>query len=495
MSDPTDDIDQSALPAAYQLREAAASANAGRPFDADLVVIGGGSGGIRAARIAASHGAKVILAEADRLGGTCVIRGCVPKKLLVYGSRYSEVFDKAAELGWRLSLPHFDWPSLIAAKNHEISRLEGLYARGQEAACVNVVKSRAVLEDAQTVRLLADGRTVRAKRILIATGGKPELAAFDGLEHAIVSDDVFELPELPKRLVIGGAGYIAIEFAGLFAALGSQVTIICRGTQVLRGFDEDLRAAVAVSCSDRGIGLMLGDSIERISPRPEPNVRGKPTDSGRFDVETALGGRLTADQVLLAYGRNPNTEGLGLDRVGVKTDANGSIVVNEDAQSNIASIYAIGDVSNRVNLTPVAIREGHAFADSVFGNKPWRVDSTNVPTAVFSTPEVGTVGLTELDARFKFPEVDIYKIRSPVPRARTGHVGETRFLKVIVDAATDRILGVHVFADKASEMAQGFAIAVNCEAKIGDLQAVAAALPLFGDELITMEEPVLRYRR
>jgi glutathione reductase (NADPH) len=293
--------------------------------------------------------------------------------------------------------------------------------------------------------------------------------------------------------VIGGAGYIAMEFAGLFAALGSDVTMICRGSQVLRGFDEDVRAAVGASYVNRGIELMLGDSISRISP-----ARGGDTNAagaGRFVVETALGGRVKADQVLLAYGRTPNTEGLGLDRAGVKTDPYGAIIVDPDGQTSAPSVYAIGDVSNHVNLTPVAIREGHAFADSVFGEKPWRVDCTNVPTAVFSTPEIATVGLTELDARLKFNAVDVYRARSPVPSGRTVDRVETHLLKVVADAETDRIVGVHVFGDKASEMIQGFAIAMNCGAGVGDLMEVAAALPLFGDEFVLLRTPAASYRR
>ena len=269
-------------------------------FDVDLFVIGGGSGGIRAARVASGHGAKVMLAEEYRLGGTCVIRGCVPKKLFVYASRFSDTFDEAAEFGWRLSVPHFDWPSLVAAKDREITRLEGLYGTGQEGAGVEVVRSRAVLEDAHTVRLLEDGRRVRARTILIATGARPELPPFDGIELGITSDGVFDLKTFPRTLVIGGAGYIAMEFAGLFAALGSDVTVVCRGSNVLRGFDEDVRQAVAGSYTNRGIKLMFGDSIRRLERR-DGDVGGG-DHGGRIDVTTEQGGRLVADQVLLAFG-------------------------------------------------------------------------------------------------------------------------------------------------------------------------------------------------
>jgi glutathione reductase (NADPH) len=435
-------------------------------FDVDLFVIGGGSGGIRAARVASGHGAKVMLAEEYRLGGTCVIRGCVPKKLFVYASRFSDSFDEAAEFGWRLSVPHFDWPSLVAAKDREITRLEGLYGTGQEGAGVEVVRSRAVLEDAHTVRLLEDGRRVRARTILIATGARPELPPFDGIELGITSDGVFDLKTFPRKLVIGGAGYIAMEFAGLFAALGSDVTVVCRGSNVLRGFDEDVRQAVAGSYTNRGIKLMFGDSIRRLERR-DGNV-GAGGHAGRIDVTTEQGGRLAADEVLLAFGRTPNTTSLGLDRAGIKTGADGAIVVDANSRTNIPNIYAVGDVSNQLNLTPVAIREGHAFADSVFGKKAWQVDYSNVPTAVFSSPEIGTVGLTELEARAQYLAVDVYKVRfRPLKAAVTGDC-EAGLLKVVVDCESDRILGIHIFAEGASEMIQVLAIAVGSGATMKD---------------------------
>src|SRR3954463_15444061 len=307
-------------------------------YDVDLFVIGGGSGGIRAARVASGHGARVMLAEEYRLGGTCVVRGCVPKKLFVYASRFSGTFEEAAGFGWRLSVPHFDWPSLIAAKDREITRLEGLYGTGQESAGVEVVRSRAVLEDANSVRLLKNGRRVRARTILIATGARPELPRFDGIELGITSDAVFDLKTFPRKLVIGGAGYIAMEFAGLFAALGSDVTVVCRGGNVLRGFDEDVRQAVAGSYTNRGIKLMFSDSIRRLERR-NGNVRDG-DHAGRIDVTTEQGGRLIADQVLLAIGRTPNTTALGLDRAGVKTGADGAIIVDANSRTNIPSIYA-----------------------------------------------------------------------------------------------------------------------------------------------------------
>ena len=421
--------------------------------------------------------------------GTCVIRGCVPKKLFVYASRFSNTFDDAAEFGWRLSVPHFDWPSLVAAKDREITRLEGLYGTGQENAGVEVVRSRAVLEDAHTVRLLNDGRRVRARTILIATGARPELPPFDGIELGITSDDVFDLKTFPRKLVIGGAGYIAMEFAGLFAALGSDVTVVCRGSNVLRGFDEDVRQAVAASYTNRGIKLMLSDSIRRLERR-DGDVEGG-DHAGRIDVTTEQGGRLVADQVLLAFGRSPNTTSLGLDRAGVKTGADGAIVVDASSRTNIPSI----DVSNQLNLTPVAIREGHAFADSVFGEKAWQVDYSNVPTAVFSSPEIGTVGLTELEARAQYPAVDVYKVRfRPLKAAVTGDC-EASLLKVIVDCETDRILGIHIFAEEASEMIQVLAIAVGSGATMKDFMSVMAVHPTIGEEIIAMRTPTVRYDR
>lgn len=461
-------------------------------FDVDLFVIGGGSGGIRAARVASGHGAKVMLAEEYRLGGTCVIRGCVPKKLFVYASRFSDTFDEAAEFGWRLSAPHFDWPSLVAAKDREITRLEGLYSAGQESAGVEVVRSRAVLEDAHTVRLLEDGRRVRARTILIATGARPELPPFEGIELGITSDGVFDLKTFPRKLVIGGAGYIAMEFAGLFAALGSDVTVVCRGSNVLRGFDEDVRQAVAGSYTNRGIKLMIADSIRRLERRNGP-VGGD--HAGRIDVTTEQGGRLVADQVLLAFGRTPNTTSLGLDRAGVKTGADGAIVVDASSRTNIPSIYAVGDVSNQYNLTPVAIREGHAFADSVFGKKAWQVDYNNLPTAVFSSPEIGTVGLTELEARAQFLAVDVYKVRFRPLKAAVTDDCEASLLKVIVDCESDRIVGIHIFAQEASEMIQVLAVAVGSGATMKDFMSVMAVHPTIGEEIVAMQTPTVRYDR
>ncbi|MGO8533670.1 glutathione-disulfide reductase [Rhizobium ruizarguesonis] len=464
-------------------------------FDVDLFVVGGGSGGIRAARVAAGHGATVMLAEESRLGGTCVIRGCIPKKLFLYASRFSDSFNDAAEFGWKLSAPRFDWPSLVAAKDREIGRLERLYADGQDRSGVEVVHSRAVLADAHSVILVGDGRIVRARTILIATGARPELPPFDGMDLGITSDQAFDLKELPSRVVIGGAGYIAVEFAGLFAGLGSDVTMVCRGSNVLRGFDEDVRQAVASSYTNRSIKLMLSDTIRRLD---KPTGAGSNTSpGGSICVTTEQGGRLVADQVLLAFGRTPNTAGLGLglDRAGVKTDAKGAIMVDASSRTNIPNIYAVGDVSNQVNLTPVAIREGHAFADSVFGKNWWQVDYSNIPTAVFSSPEIGSVGLTELEARAQYLAVDVYKTRFRPLKATVKGDCESSLLKLVVDHESSRILGIHIFAEDASEMIQVLAIALRSGATMKDFMSVMAVHPTVGEELTTMQAPTVRYDR
>ena len=456
-------------------------------FDVDLFVIGGGSGGVRAARIAAGHGAKVMLAEEFRVGGTCVIRGCVPKKLFVYAGRFADAFDDAAELGWSLPSPaHFDWPRLVAAKDREISRLEQRYTEGQEAAGVEIVKSRAEVEDAHTVRIAEGGARVRARVILVATGSRPETVPFEGLDLTITSNEVFDLPAFPERLVIAGAGYIAVELAGVFGALGSDVTVICRGDNVLRGFDEDLREAVAESFQDRGVKLMFNDAITSV----------RRDGAGRaLGVATQNGARLGADQVLLAYGRVPNTRGLGLERAGVALGGRGEVIVDADSRSTCPSIYAVGDVTNRFNLTPAAIREGHAFADAVFGGQSRPIDLSLVPTAVFTTPEVGTVGLTETEARERHPAVDVYKSRFLSLSASVSGSRQRTLVKTVVDGDTRRLLGVHLFADAAAEMIQLMTVALRAGATMDDLTASLAVHPTLGEEIVTLRSPTARHRR
>ena len=355
--------------------------------EVDLFVIGAGSGGVRAARIAAQHGAKVAVAEEFRVGGTCVIRGCVPKKLLVYASRFSHEFEDAAGFGWTLAKPRFDWPTLIANKDKEIDRLEHAYVSNLDKAGVHIVRSRAVIADPHTIRL-ANGRTCRARHILIATGGAPTHEKIPGHQHIISSNEAFHLPALPPRVFIHGGGYIALEFACIFAGLGSAVTVACRNVEILRGFDDDVRSHLRAELERHGIEIVSENTVLAVEKT-----------GATYGVHLSDGDAIEVERVMFATGRQPNVEGLGLETVGVKIAENGGIAVDAYSRTSVPHIYAIGDVTNRINLTPVAIREGHAFADTVFGNKPTVVNHADVPTAVFSEPEVGVIGLTEAQAR------------------------------------------------------------------------------------------------
>jgi glutathione reductase (NADPH) len=441
----------------------------------DLFVIGAGSGGVRAARIASGHGARVMVAEEYRVGGTCVIRGCVPKKLLVYASRFADEFEDAAGYGWTLGEPTFDWATLIANKDREIARLEAAYTTNLERAKVAIVKSRAVLEDANTVRLLATGETVHAETILIATGAAPYLgAAIAGIEHVISSNEAFHLQALPKRVLVQGGGYIAVEFANIFHGLGSQVTLVYRGEQILRGFDNDVRDHLATEMGKRGIKIVCKQTVDAIEK----------VDHG-LDVELSDRESFMADCVMFATGRKPNVQGLGLEKAGV-TLAKGAIAVDEFSRTSAPNIYAIGDVTDRINLTPVAIREGHAFADTVFGGKPVKVDHTDVPTAVFSEPEVGVIGLTEAQAAERYPRVDVYKTSFRPMKATLSGRDTRSFFKLIVDAASDRVLGCHIVGPDAGEMIQLVGIAVKMNATKADFDTVMAVHPTASEELVTL---------
>src|SRR6187431_1566902 len=368
-------------------------------YDVDLFVIGGGSGGVRDARSAAGYGARVMVAEEYRMGGTCVIRGCVPKKLFVLGSHVKHEIEDAAGFGWTVSNVSFDWSTLVANKDKEIARLEGIYAANVEKSGARIAKTRAVLEDAHTLHLMT-GEKVTANYILIATGGAPNHGReIPGIEHVISSNEAFHLAELPKRIVIQGGGYIALEFAGIFAGFGSDVTVIYRGDNILRGFDEDVRKHVRAEMEKQGINIITGCTIAKIEKH------------GReFTTHLSNGSSIASDQVMFAIGRHPAVANLGLETTGVAINPkNGGIAVDQFSKTSVPNVYAIGDVTHRTNLTPVAIREGHAFADTVFGKRTVEVDHSNIPTAVFSQPEVGTVGLTENEARAKFSHVDIYK--------------------------------------------------------------------------------------
>jgi glutathione reductase (NADPH) len=447
-------------------------------FDFDLFVIGAGSGGVRAARIAANHGAKVAIAEEYRIGGTCVIRGCVPKKLLVYASRFEDEFEDAAGFGWTLGDRSFDWATLIANKDREIARLESIYRANLDKAGVEIFETRALLEDANTVRLLKSGRAVSARTILIATGARPTVdRSLPGVEHAITSNEAFHLERFPKRIVIAGGGYIAVEFAGIFAGLGAETTLLYRGERILRGFDDDLRAGLTEEYERRGIRVRTGLVFTKI----EKTARG-------LLGHLSNGEMIEADQIMLGTGRSPNTGGLGLDAAGVALGARGEIKVDASSRSNVENIYAIGDVTDRLNLTPVAIREGHAFADSVFGRKPWTVDHDLVPTAVFSTPEVGTVGLPQHKAAELYPKLDVYKARFRPLKATLSGRQERMLMKLLVDAATQRVVGCHILGPDAAEIVQMAAIALKMGATKADFDATVALHPSVAEELVTMRE-------
>jgi glutathione reductase (NADPH) len=453
--------------------------------DVDLFVIGAGSGGVRAARIAAGHGASVMVAEEYRVGGTCVIRGCVPKKLLVYASRFADEFEDAAGFGWTVGKPSFDWASLIANKDSEIARLELAYETALERAGVAIVKSRAVLEDPHTVFLQATGERIRARHILVATGAAPHLGPpIMGIEHVISSNQAFHLETLPNRVLVQGGGYIAVEFAAIFNGLGAEVTLVYRGENILRGFDEDLRAHLRTEMERRGIRIITGNTVTAVDKTP-----------GSLRAELSDGGAVAVDKVMFATGRLPNVDGFGLEAAGVRLASNGGIKVDAYSQTSVPHIHAVGDVTNRINLTPVAIREGHAFADTVFGNKPTRVDHADVPTAVFSEPELGTIGLTEAQARASLNKVDIYKTMfRPMKATLSGR--DTRvFMKLVVDGTSGRVVGCHIVGADAGEMIQLIGIAVKMNATKADFDAVMALHPTASEELVTLREKAMSYER
>jgi glutathione reductase (NADPH) len=452
--------------------------------DVDLFVIGAGSGGVRAARIASSYGARVMIAEEFRVGGTCVIRGCVPKKLLVYASRFSDEFEDAAGYGWTVAKPEFHWPTLIANKDREITRLEAAYTSTLERFNVALVKSRAVLEDAHTVRL-GTGARVHAETILISTGAWPHLGPkIPGLEHVISSNEAFHLPKLPKRIVVQGGGYIAVEFACIFAGLGSEVTLVYRGENILRGFDDDVREHLRNEMRGRGITVTCGHTVAAIEK----------TRDG-FNVGLSDSSMIATDQVMFAIGRRPNVMGLGLESLQMKIHEHGGIDVDEYSRSSVPNIYAVGDVTNRVNLTPVAIREGHAFADTVYGGKSTPVDHTNVPTAVFSEPEVGVIGLTEQQAREQLAVVDVYKTSFRPMKATLSGRNTRSFMKLLVDGATDRVVGCHIVGPDAGELIQVIGVAVKMGATKADFDATMAVHPTAAEELVTLREKAMSYGR
>ncbi|WP_458790025.1 glutathione-disulfide reductase [Yoonia sp. MH D7] len=448
-------------------------------FDFDLFVIGGGSGGVRAARVAAATGAKVALAEEFRMGGTCVIRGCVPKKLMVFASTYAESMHDAAGYGWDVKVGPFDWTKFQTKLHAELDRLEGVYRKLLGNSDVRIYDARATLKDAHTVTL-STGEEVSAKHILIATGGHPTKPEIAGAELAITSNDIFNLKEFPKNILIVGGGYIASEFAGILNGLGVKVTQFYRGAQILRGFDDEARGLIAEGMVEKGVNLRLGTNVAKM--RQEGNtVRVTDTNADEH----------TFDQVMFATGRHANTDGLGLEEIGVKLGRNGQILVDDYSQTAVPSIYAVGDVTDRVNLTPVAIREGMAFVETVFKGNPTKPDHDLIPSAVFTQPEFGTIGLTEEEAREQEP-IEVYATSfKPMNHAFAGRTDRV-LMKLIVSQATRKILGCHIVADHAGELIQMVGIAVKMGATKEDFDRTVAVHPTISEELVTMKEPVRR---
>ncbi|TNC70869.1 glutathione-disulfide reductase [Rubellimicrobium roseum] len=468
-------------------------------FDLDLFVIGGGSGGVRAARMAAQTGAKVALAEESRLGGTCVIRGCVPKKLMVFASQFSEVHETALRYGWTFGEGAFDWPSFRAHLHSELDRLEGVYGRMLDGSGVKVHAARAVLEDPHTVRL-STGETVTAAHILIATGGRPNRPEMPCAEMGMVSDDVFLMEELPKSILIVGGGYIACEMACILNGLGVEVTQIYRGAQILRGFDEEARGLVAESIRQRGVDLHTGTDIALMGapdedfdmPAGEMLVARKVAPArGPVKVKTTMGVEKVYDAVLFATGRDPNSRGLGLEEIGVELSRGGYVPVDEYSQTKVPSVFAIGDVTGRPALTPVAIRDAMCFVETVFHGRPTPVDHRMIPSAIFTQPEYGAVGLTEEQARAQEP-VDVYATTFRPMRSAFAGRPERVLMKLIVSQATRRVLGCHIVAPEAGEMIQLAAVAIRMGATKEDFDRTVAVHPTMAEEIVTLRAPVRR---
>jgi glutathione reductase (NADPH) len=446
-------------------------------LDYDLFVIGAGSGGVRAARISAGYGAKVAVAEEYRVGGTCVIRGCVPKKLLVYASRFADDFEDARGFGWTVGEPKFDWRALIAAKDRELARLEAAYRTALGNAGVEIIAERATFVGPNAVQLKS-GRTITAEKILIATGGTPWLAEpRPGLEHVITSNEAFDLPRLPASIVVAGGGYIAAEFAGIFSRFGVETTLIYRGDKILRGFDEDVRDRLTEAYTKQGIRIVTGQIFTHFEK----------TAAGLIG-HLSGGGKLEAEQIMFAVGRTPNTRGLGLEKAGVELGWNGHVAVNEYSKSSVDSIFAVGDVTDRVQLTPVAIREGHAFADTEFGGKPRMIEHTMIPTAVFSTPEIASIGLPEHLARERCTKLDIYKASFRPLKATLSGRDERMFMKLLVDGESGKVIGCHVMGEDAAEIVQMAAIAIRLGATKADFDNTMALHPTSAEELVTLRE-------
>ncbi|SFL53513.1 glutathione-disulfide reductase [Shimia aestuarii] len=446
-------------------------------FDYDLFVIGGGSGGVRAARVAAAEGVKVALAEEDRYGGTCVIRGCVPKKLMVFASEYSGMVEDAAAYGWDIKPGPFSWDNFKGKLHAELDRLEGVYRKLLANSGVETFDQRAKLVDAHTVEL-ADGTQKSAKHILLAMGGRPVMPDMPGVELGITSNDIFHLEKLPEDMLIIGGGYIACEFAGIMHGLGVKTTQYYRGAQILRGFDDEARGLICEEMCQRGIDVHLGT-----------NILSMEKDGDKIRVKATNGTERLFDQVMFATGRAPNTEGMGLEEIGVQIGRKGEVVVDEYSQTAVPSVYAVGDVTDRVNLTPVAIREGMAFVETVFKGNPTPVDHELIPTAIFTQPEMGTVGLSEEEAAEQEP-IEVYATSfKPMQQSFAGRA-ERVLMKLIVSKATRKVLGCHIVAPGAGEMIQLAGIAVKMGATKEDFDRTVAVHPTMSEEIVTMKTPV-----
>ncbi|HEU4342315.1 MAG TPA: glutathione-disulfide reductase [Candidatus Binatia bacterium] len=442
-------------------------------YDYDLFTIGAGSGGVRASRVSAFYGAKVAVAEERYLGGTCVNAGCIPKKLLVYASHFSEDFENAAGYGWTVGERHVDWRQLIVNKNKEIGRLNGVYRKLLQETGVTIMEGHAEVVDPHAVSV--NGKKYTAKYILVASGSWPLVPKIPGAEHAITSNEAFHLPNLPRKVIIVGGGYIGVEFAGIFHGLGSEVTQLYYDALFLRGFDDDVRQTLAEEMMKRGIGLRFNADIEGI----EKSSRG-------VHATLAGGVMLEVDQILYATGRLPNTQSLGLEKIGVALNLSGAVAVDEYSKSSVDSIYAIGDCTDRLMLTPVAVAEGRAIAETLFNNNPMKPGYINVPTAVFSTPAVGAVGLTETQARERYEKVDVYKTSfKPLKHTLTVR-DEKTMMKIVVDGSSDKVLGCHMVGADAGEVIQGFAVAMNCGATKAQFDATIGIHPTAAEEFVTM---------
>ncbi|HEV8029407.1 MAG TPA: glutathione-disulfide reductase [Stellaceae bacterium] len=450
-------------------------------YDFDMITIGAGSGGVASSRRAGSYGARVAIVEESRIGGTCVLRGCVPKKLLVYGAQFADAFADAAGFGWTVAPPKFDWPSLIGAKNKELDRLEQIYITMLKNSGVEIIEGRGIFVDPHTIEVA--GRRYTAENILIASGGHPTVPDIPGIEHVISSNEALDLPKLPRKIVIVGGGYIAVEFAGIFRGFGCEVVELIRREELLYGFDDDLRVSLALEMRNRGIEIHTRAHVTRIE---------KDRREG-YTVFTNIGQEISADLVMYATGRGPNTKGLGLDAVGVKTNDKGAVQVDEWQKTGVPNIYAVGDVTDRLNLTPVAIAEGRAIAETLYNDNPIKMDHADVPTAVFSNPPIGTVGLTEEQARHRYgDDVDVYCARfRPMKNTLSGREERT-FMKLVVDGRSDRVLGCHMLGPDAPEIIQGLAVAVKCGASKKMFDQTIGIHPSAAEEFVTMREKFVR---